>query len=168
MIPALATVKKQAAENRVGGKHLSPFLMDRLNRLTRGKVLQAYQAILVANARLAAQVAGQLANGAEIRMKVAFRSARALPSNKRLTIPQPAGINVNSLHPTMTAIPQNLVETLAAHANRADAEALWPADSWETLRQTGALRWAIPPNTAAMACRASRCWSATATWRRCV
>jgi pseudouridine-5'-phosphate glycosidase len=61
LIPALATVEKQATENRVGNKHLSPFLMDRLNRLTRGKALHAYQAILVANARLAAQIASQLA-----------------------------------------------------------------------------------------------------------
>jgi pseudouridine-5'-phosphate glycosidase len=35
-------------------------LMDRLNRLTGGKALQAYEAILVANARLAVQVAKAL------------------------------------------------------------------------------------------------------------
>jgi pseudouridine-5'-phosphate glycosidase len=34
--------------------------MERLNRLTRGKALRAYQAILVANARLAAQIAKAL------------------------------------------------------------------------------------------------------------
>jgi butyryl-CoA dehydrogenase len=44
----------------------------------------------------------------------------------------------------MNAIPRNLAETLAAHADRADADVSWPADSWDTLRQTGALRWAIP------------------------
>jgi pseudouridylate synthase len=63
LIPSLATVEKQAAENRVGGKHLSPFLMDRLNRLTKGKALRAYQAILIANARLAAQIARELQGG---------------------------------------------------------------------------------------------------------
>jgi butyryl-CoA dehydrogenase len=44
----------------------------------------------------------------------------------------------------MTAIPQNLAETLAAHADGADADTVWPADSWAALRQLGALRWAIP------------------------
>jgi pseudouridylate synthase len=57
LLPALQLVEKLAAENRVGGKDLSPFLMEKLNRLTNGKALRAYQAILVANARLAAQVA---------------------------------------------------------------------------------------------------------------
>jgi pseudouridine-5'-phosphate glycosidase len=61
LIPALQTVEQQAADNRVARKELSPFLMDRLNRLTRGKALRAYQAILVANARLAALVARELA-----------------------------------------------------------------------------------------------------------
>ncbi len=57
LIPALQQVEEQAAEDRVARKELSPFLMDRLNRLTRGKTLHAYQAILEANARLAAQIA---------------------------------------------------------------------------------------------------------------
>jgi pseudouridine-5'-phosphate glycosidase len=60
LLPALHTVEKQAAENPVVRKDLSPFLMDRLNRLTKGKALRAYQAILVANARLAVQVAHKL------------------------------------------------------------------------------------------------------------
>jgi pseudouridine-5'-phosphate glycosidase len=34
--------------------------MDKLNRLTWGKALRAYQTILVANARLAAQIAREL------------------------------------------------------------------------------------------------------------
>jgi pseudouridine-5'-phosphate glycosidase len=61
LVPALEAVEQQAAESRVRGKDLSPFLMDRLNRLTRGKALRAYQAILVANARLGVQVARELA-----------------------------------------------------------------------------------------------------------
>jgi pseudouridine-5'-phosphate glycosidase len=60
LIPALQAVEKQAADNRVSRRELSPFLMDRLNRLTGGKALRAYQAIVVANARLAAQVAREL------------------------------------------------------------------------------------------------------------
>jgi pseudouridine-5'-phosphate glycosidase len=35
--------------------------MEKLNRLTRGKALRAYQAIVVANTRLAAQIARELA-----------------------------------------------------------------------------------------------------------
>jgi pseudouridine-5'-phosphate glycosidase len=60
LLPSLESVEKQAATNRVARKDLSPFLMDRLNRLTRGKALRAYQAILVGNVRLAAQVAQAL------------------------------------------------------------------------------------------------------------
>jgi pseudouridine-5'-phosphate glycosidase len=60
LIPVLEQVEQQAAANRVGRKELSPFFMDRLNRLTRGKALRAYQAIFAANARLAAQVAREL------------------------------------------------------------------------------------------------------------
>jgi pseudouridine-5'-phosphate glycosidase len=60
LIPMLQAVEEQAARDHVERKDLSPFLMDRLNRLTRGKALRAYQASLTANARLAAQVAGEL------------------------------------------------------------------------------------------------------------
>lgn len=61
LLPALETVEDQAVKDRVERRDLSPFLMDRLNRLTHGKALRAYQALLVANARLAAQVARALA-----------------------------------------------------------------------------------------------------------
>jgi pseudouridine-5'-phosphate glycosidase len=57
LLPAIQAVEHQAVEDRIPRKDLSPFQMERLNRLTRGKALRAYQAILVANARLAAQVA---------------------------------------------------------------------------------------------------------------
>jgi pseudouridylate synthase len=65
LIPALEDVERQAADQQVRRKELSPFLMDRLNRLTRGKALRAYQAIFVANARLAAQVARELETPAD-------------------------------------------------------------------------------------------------------
>ncbi len=58
--PAFQRLQQQIAEDLVGRQYLSPILMDRLNRLTNGKALTAYQAILVANARLAAQVAREL------------------------------------------------------------------------------------------------------------
>lgn len=61
LLPALRSVEEQADMEGVVRKDLSLFHMDKLNRLTWGKALKAYQAILVANARLAAQVAGELA-----------------------------------------------------------------------------------------------------------
>src|SRR5580704_14376182 len=60
LLPALHAVEAQAAKDGVERRDLSPFLMDRLDRLTKGKALRAYQAILVANTRLAAQVARDL------------------------------------------------------------------------------------------------------------
>jgi pseudouridine-5'-phosphate glycosidase len=54
----LLEVERQAA--RVQSKDLTPFLTNRLARLTKGKTLQTYKAILVANATLAARIAGQL------------------------------------------------------------------------------------------------------------
>jgi butyryl-CoA dehydrogenase len=33
---------------------------------------------------------------------------------------------------------------LAANANQADAQSVWPADSWRALRRCGVLRWCIP------------------------
>ena len=60
LLPALHAVEKQAMQGNVGRKDLSPFLMDRLNRLTKGKALRAYEAILIGNARLAVQVAAAL------------------------------------------------------------------------------------------------------------
>jgi butyryl-CoA dehydrogenase len=33
---------------------------------------------------------------------------------------------------------------LAAHATAADADAVWPAESWETIRRAGVLGWSIP------------------------
>jgi pseudouridylate synthase len=60
LFPALRAVEEQAEKDRVAWKDFSPFLMDKLNRLTWGKALRAYQAILVANARLGAQIAREL------------------------------------------------------------------------------------------------------------
>jgi alkylation response protein AidB-like acyl-CoA dehydrogenase len=43
-------------------------------------------------------------------------------------------------------IPPAVAEALAAHAEPADVETAWPADSWTALRTAGGLRWAIPTN----------------------
>jgi butyryl-CoA dehydrogenase len=39
---------------------------------------------------------------------------------------------------------QQILSELASEAARADAELVWPARSWELLRQLGALRWCLP------------------------
>jgi pseudouridine-5'-phosphate glycosidase len=54
---ALAEAERQATARGVRGKELTPFLLARLAELTGGKTLRANQALIVANARLAAQVA---------------------------------------------------------------------------------------------------------------
>jgi pseudouridine-5'-phosphate glycosidase len=59
----LLEAERQAAYGEVRGKDLTPFLMGRLDRLTRGKTVRANQALRVANARLAARVARHLAEG---------------------------------------------------------------------------------------------------------
>jgi pseudouridine-5'-phosphate glycosidase len=53
---ALIEVEEQARKAAVRANDLPPMLMARLNALTRGKAVRAYQAIMVANARLAAQI----------------------------------------------------------------------------------------------------------------
>lgn len=60
LLPALRWVDEQAEKDRVTRKDFSPFLMDKLNRLTGGKALRAYQAILTANARLGAEIAASM------------------------------------------------------------------------------------------------------------
>jgi pseudouridine-5'-phosphate glycosidase len=58
--PALADVARLAENAGITGKDLPTFLLERLNRLTNGRTLQAYKAILAANTRLGAQVAREL------------------------------------------------------------------------------------------------------------
>jgi pseudouridine-5'-phosphate glycosidase len=55
---ALVEVEEQARRSAVRANDLPPMLMARLNDLTRGKAVRAYHAIMVANARLAAQIGG--------------------------------------------------------------------------------------------------------------
>jgi pseudouridine-5'-phosphate glycosidase len=54
---ALVEAERLAAARGVRGKEVTPFLLARLAELTGGKTLRANQALIVANARLAAQVA---------------------------------------------------------------------------------------------------------------
>ncbi|MCS6849816.1 MAG: pseudouridine-5'-phosphate glycosidase [Gemmataceae bacterium] len=54
---ALAEAERQAAASGVRGPALTPFLLARLAEITQGQTLRANHALVVANARLAAQVA---------------------------------------------------------------------------------------------------------------
>jgi pseudouridine-5'-phosphate glycosidase len=58
---ALVRAESQARIQRVRGPALTPFLLARLAELTNGRTLRANQALIVANARLAARVASALA-----------------------------------------------------------------------------------------------------------
>ena len=61
MQAALDEAERRAAAAGVRGPQLTPFLLARLAEVTQGKTLRANQALVVANARLAARVAGALA-----------------------------------------------------------------------------------------------------------
>jgi pseudouridine-5'-phosphate glycosidase len=59
---AMQEAESRAAAKGVRGKALTPFLLTTLAELTEEKSLQANQALVIANARLAAQIAGVLMN----------------------------------------------------------------------------------------------------------
>lgn len=61
---ALAEAERLATERGVRGAALTPFLLARLGEITGGATTRANQALIVANARLAAQVAALLAGRA--------------------------------------------------------------------------------------------------------
>jgi pseudouridylate synthase len=60
---ALVRAESQARAEDVRGPALTPFLLARLAELTDGRTLRVNQALIVANARLAARVAAALAGG---------------------------------------------------------------------------------------------------------
>jgi pseudouridylate synthase len=60
---ALDQALKEAAARRISGKSLTPFLLSSIREATAGCGLRANCALLVANARLAAEVAMALAHG---------------------------------------------------------------------------------------------------------
>ena len=61
METALAAALDDARRLRMTGKAVTPFLLDRIHRATAGRSLRANQALIVANARLAGEVAAALA-----------------------------------------------------------------------------------------------------------
>jgi pseudouridine-5'-phosphate glycosidase len=59
---ALSAAEQQAMGVGVRGKELTPFLLNRLAEITEGQTLRANHALVIANARLAAQVAREFAS----------------------------------------------------------------------------------------------------------
>ncbi len=60
----LERAEQDAAEAGLRGAARTPFLLDRLAKLTNGATLRANQTLILANARLAARVAAVLLEGA--------------------------------------------------------------------------------------------------------
>lgn len=57
MEPFIAQANKEAHEKGIHGKEVTPFLLQRITELTEGKSMRANLALLLNNARLAAQIA---------------------------------------------------------------------------------------------------------------
>jgi pseudouridine-5'-phosphate glycosidase len=60
MQPFIAQASAEALERGIHGQKLTPFLLGRISELTKGKSLKANLALLLNNARLAAQIASEL------------------------------------------------------------------------------------------------------------
>lgn len=59
--PVIAAAERDAVAAGVGGKALTPFLLDRLERATAGRAVEANRALAVSNAAVAAAIAAALA-----------------------------------------------------------------------------------------------------------
>jgi pseudouridine-5'-phosphate glycosidase len=57
MDPVIEKASREAKEQKVHGKELTPFLLKRISELTKGESMKANLALLLNNARLAAQIA---------------------------------------------------------------------------------------------------------------
>jgi len=60
MAPYIEQASKEARQQKIHGKELTPFLLERISELTKGRSMQANLALLINNARLAAQIAKAL------------------------------------------------------------------------------------------------------------
>ena len=60
MEPHIEQANQEAHEKNIHGKALTPFLLKRINELTKGKSMRANLSLLLNNARLAAQIAREL------------------------------------------------------------------------------------------------------------
>jgi pseudouridine-5'-phosphate glycosidase len=57
MDPIIERASREAQEKKVTGKQLTPFLLERISELSRGRSMRANIALLLNNARLAARIA---------------------------------------------------------------------------------------------------------------
>ena len=60
MEPHIEQASKDAQKKKIHGKELTPFLLQRINELTKGKSMRTNFSLLLNNARLATQIAGAL------------------------------------------------------------------------------------------------------------
>ncbi len=58
--PIIEKASKEAKDKKIRGKELTPFLLQRISDLTKGKSMRANLSLLLNNARLAAQIAKAL------------------------------------------------------------------------------------------------------------
>jgi pseudouridine-5'-phosphate glycosidase len=63
MEAAVAAALRRAEECGIAGKAITPFLLDAVRESTAGRSLAANKALIVANARLAGEVAAALGGG---------------------------------------------------------------------------------------------------------
>lgn len=68
MEPYIRQANREAHEKGIHGKEVTPFLLQRINELTNGKSMKANLALLLNNARLAAQIAGALHAGKRLKL----------------------------------------------------------------------------------------------------
>ena len=68
MEPLIAKASAEAIQNHIHGQALTPYLLKRISELTEGKSLRANLALLLNNARLAAQIAVEMTSRAKIRV----------------------------------------------------------------------------------------------------
>ncbi|HEY3476654.1 MAG TPA: pseudouridine-5'-phosphate glycosidase [Anaerolineales bacterium] len=57
MAPIIERASREAQERKISGKKLTPFLLERIGELSKGRSMRANLALLLNNARLAAQIA---------------------------------------------------------------------------------------------------------------
>ena len=60
MEPFIEQASEEAKAKKVHGKELTPFLLQRISELTKGKSMRANLSLLLNNARLAAQIASAM------------------------------------------------------------------------------------------------------------
>lgn len=57
MDPIIEQASQEAQDRKIHGQKLTPFLLERISELTKGRSMRANLSLLLNNARLAAQIA---------------------------------------------------------------------------------------------------------------